>query len=80
MNRLLRLVVVVIVACVAAVGGRWYSYVTNTSSPFDEIGIELNSRAPAPLNEWGCGRLKETFGDKTLPPYGCAAGTGTSWK
>ncbi|MDQ0391201.1 hypothetical protein [Labrys monachus] len=80
MNRLLRILIVVVVAFIAVIGGRWYAYVTNTTDPFDEVGIELNSRMPGPLNAWGCSRLKETFGNKTLPPYGCAAGGGTAWK
>ncbi len=50
---------------------RWYAYVSNINDPFDEVGIALNNRAPAPARDWGCARLKATFGTKTLPPFGC---------
>lgn len=60
-------------------GYRWYDYVTNAKSPFDEVGIAINSRLPASLRDWGCGRLKERFG-RTLPPYGCADATGRNWR
>ncbi len=77
--RILRLVIIVVLA-IAMVGGfRWYRYVTNTESPYDEVGIELNSRLPQPMRKWGCDRLHATFGDM-LPPYGCQSGTdGRSW-
>lgn len=77
--RILRLVIIVVLA-IAMVGGfRWYRYVTNTESPYDEVGIELNSRLPQPMRKWGCDRLHATFGDM-LPPYGCQSGAdGRSW-
>ncbi len=80
MKKLLRFVLIVVIAMVALVGQRWYSYVTNTKDPFDEVGINLQSYMPAPLRHWGCMQLKKNFGNKTLPPYGCQAeGNGTSW-
>ncbi len=79
MKRLIRLLLVIAIALVATIGFRWYRYVTNTVSPYDEVGITLNSSMPAPLNAWGCAKLKTTFANG-LPPYGCAAADGSSWK
>lgn len=63
---------------VGFLGYKWWAYVTNTQSPYDEIGIELNSRAPRPINEWGCAQLKLRF-ERMIPPYGCARPEG-GWK
>lgn len=73
--RILRLLAFMVIALLVVVGHRWYSYVTNTDSPYDEVGIEFNSRMPAPVRKWGCDRLRETFGN-VLPPLGCQAGPG----
>lgn len=74
------LVVLIGVAAITLfVGKRWYDYVSKAKSPYEEIGIELNSRAPGPLNRWGCAQLQERFA-KSVPPYGCAAGDGRQWK
>lgn len=59
---------------------QWHQYVTNKESPYDEVGIELNRYMPAPMQKWGCAQLKETFGNKALPPYGCADETGRAWR
>jgi hypothetical protein len=81
MKRLLLIVIVVLVAGGGVVGHRWYGFITNTQSPFDdEVGMELNNMMPGPVNAYGCGKLKETFGDKTLPVYGCQDQTGRGWK
>lgn len=80
MNRLVRIAVIMVIAAIVLFGQRWYSYVTNTTDPFDEVGIELNSRMPGPLNEWGCSKLKATFAIKSLPPNGCQDATGKGWK
>lgn len=64
---------------VGFLGYRWHAYVTNTDSPYDEVGIELNSRAPGFLNGWGCAQLKATFGERVVPPYGCSRPDG-GWK
>lgn len=56
-----------------SVGWRWYSYVTAGDSPYDEIGIEVNSRLPDPLRIWGCTRILERF-PRAYPPYGCEKG------
>lgn len=78
MFRLLRLVVLMAVVVAAVLGGYWYSYVTNSESPYQEIGIELNSRMPDPIRKWGCDKLHVTFAG-ALPPYGCATGDGRTW-
>jgi len=71
--KIVRFILIVVVAMAIVVGFRWYRYVTNTDSPYNEIGIELNSRMPGPINKWGCDMLHATFGN-VLPPYGCQAG------
>lgn len=73
MRRALQLLLTLVIAFVVIIGFRWYRYVTNVESPYDEVGIELNSRMPAPINEWGCAALHATFVD-ALPPYGCQDG------
>ncbi|MCM5556990.1 YdgA family protein [Pleomorphomonas sp. JP5] len=78
MRKLLSIVLVIVIASAVTLGWRWYSYVSNTDGPYDEVGIELNSRMPLPLRKWGCDRLKATFG-AVLPPYGCSAEDGKSW-
>ena len=78
MGKLLRLVTIVIVAVGVVLGGFWYRYVSNTESPYDEVGIELNSRMPEPIRKWGCDKLQRTFVG-AIPPYGCSAGNGTTW-
>ncbi|WP_439271319.1 hypothetical protein [Pseudochrobactrum sp. HB0163] len=80
MKKLLRFVLIVVIAAIALAGQRWYSYVTNTKDPFDEVGITLQSYMPASLRYWGCMQLKQNFGTKTLPPYGCQSPQrGTDW-
>ena len=68
--RIIRLLVILVITFVAVFGYRWYGYVSNTDSPYDEVGIELNSRMPGPIRKWGCDKLHVTFGN-VLPPYGC---------
>ncbi|MBX4906462.1 MULTISPECIES: hypothetical protein [Rhizobium] len=79
MKKLARLLLTVALAFVVVIGFRWYRYVSNTESPYDEVGITLNSAMPSPINAWGCAKLKETFSG-VLPPYGCGADNGTQWK
>lgn len=77
--RFIRLLAIMAIVFVVVFGYRWYAYVTNTDSPYDEVGIELNSRMPGPIKKWGCDKLHETFGN-VLPPYGCQAGAdGRVW-
>lgn len=78
LSMLLLVVVTVGVILGATIGWRWYGYVSNTVSPYDEVGIGLNSRMPLPLRKWGCDRLQATFG-AVLPPHGCRSETGSGW-
>ncbi len=78
MKKALGLVIAVIIAVFAVMGQRWYQYVTAAPDPYDEVGIELNSRMPLPLRKWGCYQLQKRFGDQ-LPPYGCTADDGKNW-
>lgn len=59
-------------------GWKWYAYVNNTVSPYDETGIELNGLVPRSLNDWGCARLMATF-PQALPPAGCDGPNG-GWR
>jgi hypothetical protein len=52
--------------------------VTNKTSPYNEVGIDLNSAMPAPIRKWGCDKLHATF-PKAQPPNGCQADDGKSW-
>lgn len=70
MPRLLSILITVVLAVAIVTLGRWYFYISNTTSPYDEVGIELNSRMPYPLRKYGCGKLQATFVN-ALPPYGC---------
>ncbi|TCQ08802.1 hypothetical protein C8J34_103190 [Rhizobium sp. PP-F2F-G36] len=79
MRKLISVVLVVVLAATAFIGLRWYRYVSNTSSPYDEVGIEINSRLPASLSKWGCDKLHVTFGN-VPPPYGCGSTDGNTWR
>jgi len=72
--KVLKFLLIIVIAAVVIFGWRWYSYVSNTESPYQEVGIELNSRMPGPINKWGCDKLHATF-QNVLPPYGCQAAT-----
>ena len=65
--------VAILLAGLGTLGWRWYRYVTAGPTPYDEVGIEVNIRLPAPLREWGCARIKERF-PRAVPPYGCQSG------
>ncbi|WP_100220936.1 hypothetical protein [Agrobacterium albertimagni] len=75
---MLRFALIFIIGLSVVVGGRWYVYVSNTSSPYDEVGIEINSRLPHVLRKWGCDRLEQSF-PNSVPPYGCGAPDSRSW-
>ncbi|CAM5768923.1 hypothetical protein [Bosea minatitlanensis] len=77
--KVLKILLVVLIAVAGTVGWRWFQYVSNTVSPYDEVGIALNSRMPGPINKWGCDKLHAQF-DSALPPYGCQAGNGRQWR
>ncbi|WP_112907861.1 hypothetical protein [Rhizobium leguminosarum] len=76
---MVRLLLTIALAVVVLTGFRWYRYVTNSDSPYDEIGITLNNSMPGQINSWDCAKLKNAFAN-SLPPYGCAAGDATQWK
>lgn len=61
----------ILVALAGVLGWRWYAYAT-AGEPYEEVGIELNSRMPGPLRRWTCARVRERH-PGTLPPYGCSA-------
>ena len=70
MRKFAQIVLIAVIAMVAVVGFRWYRYAVNTESPYDEVGIELNTRMPDLVSKWACDRLHATFGD-VLPHHGC---------
>ena len=73
-----RTLLIIIVAAVIFFGQRWYNYVTNKTSPYDEVGIQINSALPAFARKWGCDKLRTTF-PKAEPPTGCEAEDGKTW-
>lgn len=78
-----KLILLVLVSAIFYVGYTYVSYVknwNNAETPFDEVGIDLNSYMPGFIQDWGCAQLKAEFGNKTLPPYGCSAATGKGWR
>lgn len=80
MGKALTAIVAVVFVVAVMAGWKWYGYVTNTDSPYDEIGISLNGIMPGPINKWGCDKLHKTFGN-VLPPHGCQAGADArSWR
>ena len=58
-----------LIAFVIVAGWDWYAYAT-AGEPYDEVGIELNSRMPDPMRRWACERIKARH-PGTLPPHGC---------
>ncbi len=78
MQKVIQFLVVIVVGVTVMFGGRWYMYVANADSPYDEVGIALNGYAPGPLRAWGCHKLQSRFGAQ-LPPHGCAAADGRTW-
>lgn len=79
MKRFLTILVVAVFASVAMVGYRYVSWVKNwtgADTPFDEVGIDLHKYMPGFVQDWGCARLFDEFGDKTLPPHGCRGKAG----
>ncbi|MCM2292941.1 hypothetical protein NAC44_11465 [Allorhizobium sp. BGMRC 0089] len=69
-KRIFRVLMIMVVVFLAVFGTRWYNYITNTKTPYDEEGIEINRRLPAPLRNWGCQQLEATF-TQLPPPIGC---------
>lgn len=79
MQKILQVVCVVLIAGAVMFGGRWYMYVAQGQSPYDEVGIALNGYMPGPLRARGCHKMQQRFAGQ-LPPYGCAAADGRSWR
>ncbi len=52
------LVISAFVVVTSLTGLRWYQYVTNTESPYDEVGIALNGYVPLTIRTWGCAQLR----------------------
>lgn len=71
MGRIVLVVAGALLSLVVALGGFWLNYVYRGATPYDEVGIELNSRMPRPLRERACRTLRERHGP-VVPPYGCA--------
>ena len=79
MNKVVVLILTFVIALGGTLGYKWYAYVTNKVSPFDEVGTTLNRYMPGPINAWGCAQLKLNFG-RGLPPLGCEGPDGRSWR
>ena len=69
-RRGLRLVVSMAIVFVVTIGGFWSHYVLYGDSPYDEVGIDLNSNMPPPLRDWACAKLHARF-PGSVAPYGC---------
>ena len=81
LRKLLIILAAVFVVVTAGIGQRYYAWAVQADSPFDEVGIELHRYMPAAVQDWGCAKLFERFGGKTLPPYGCQDLTdGAKWR
>ena len=61
---------VIVLSAASTFGWSWYRWATAGESPYDEIGIEVNSRLPGPLRGWACARIAARF-PGTIPPYSC---------
>ncbi len=64
---ILRLLVLLVVA----VGGYWAYYVFAAASPYDQIGVAINSHLPEQARAYGCGELKKRHAESPAPPEGC---------
>ena len=71
LGRLGLVVVLMLGVVVVVLGGFWADYIFRKDTPYDEVGIGLNSSLPRPVREYGCRTLKERHGN-VVPPYGCA--------
>lgn len=80
MRKIMMMSLVALVSMGGTLAQRWYSYVTNTTELYDEVGIGLNVWTPMFMREWGCAKLKVNF-QNALPPYGCQNpnGDGRQW-
>lgn len=71
MRKAVFIVAFILIAFAGVVGKRYNDWVFYSESPFDEVGIGLHGYMPVFIQDWGCGKLFDRFGGKTLPPYGC---------
>lgn len=80
MKKVLSFALIVLAVLIIGFGNRWYAYISNTESPYDEVGITLNTYMPQPIRAWGCAKLHANF-PKALPPYGCSrpGGAAKEW-
>ena len=79
MKKMMSLIVVMVAVLAVVMAGFYYRYVTNTETPYDEVGITLHGFMPGFIQTWGCAQLKVNFADQ-LPPTGCnVAGDPTAW-
>lgn len=59
-----------VILTVMALGWPWYRWATAGETPYDELGIDINSYMPGPLHDWACDKIAARF-PRTVPPYGC---------
>lgn len=71
MLKTLKVLTIIILGAAVVLVGRWYTYVTNVNTPYDEIGITLNGYMPLQIRAWGCNKLHASF-PKAIPPLNCA--------
>ncbi|OYX75528.1 MAG: hypothetical protein B7Y95_01830 [Rhizobiales bacterium 32-66-11] len=64
-------VIRLLVLLVVAVGGYWAYYVFGASSPYDQIGVAINSHLPEEARAYGCTELKKRHTAATAAPEGC---------
>ncbi len=70
--QVLPVVVGITLAGLAVPCWKWYQWATAGETPYDSIGIDMNSFMPAPLHDWACDRIAQRF-PRSIPPYGCNA-------
>lgn len=46
---------------ILAAGGYFAWYAAYAPNPNDQIGVAITRWMPAPIREWGCGKLNERF-------------------
>ncbi|MEW6125061.1 MAG: hypothetical protein AB1698_20850 [Pseudomonadota bacterium] len=60
-----------LVLLVIAVGGYWAYYVFAAASPYDRIGVAINSHLPEQARAYGCAELKKRHAGAQAAPEGC---------
>jgi hypothetical protein len=61
----------ILIGFVVYIAQGYYRWVVHSTSPIEELGIQLHGYMPTPIQAWGCSRLRERFEGKSYPPYGC---------